>query len=230
MTARTRRTLFVSILLLALTLPAETILLKALQSPTDAEAIQAWTADLDSAQLSTVASRIQSYPFAYRKEILRALTPEQRSGVWRKHIAAYIQQHPELDSTAVTALQAAIAAATPDALSRAGSASETAATRAIAEQVQTLLGKDTAKYLFYYLGPTDGTFASHEPITMKLASYVRNNFVVQARSEWCDCAMNFGCDMYDSQCASGIYCYTYGSWPACGWFFNSECNGLCTGY
>src|SRR6187401_1886451 len=90
-TTRTRRTLFVSMLVLALTLPAETILLKALQSPTDAEAIQAWASDLDSAQLATAASRIQTYPFAYRKEILRALTPEQRSGVWRSHIAAYIQ-------------------------------------------------------------------------------------------------------------------------------------------
>jgi len=230
MTTKTRRTLFVSVLLLALALPAETILLKALQSPTDAVAIQRWATTLDDARLATAASRIQSYPFAYRKEIMRKLTPEQRSSVWRNHITTYIQQHPELASDAVTALNAAVAAVTPDALSRVASKAERLSTTAIAEQVQTLLGKDTAKYLFYTLGPADDTIASREPLTMKLASYVRNHFVVQARQSNCDCASWFGCDVWGTICSTTYYCYSFSSWPACGWWWNYECDGACMAY
>jgi hypothetical protein len=224
-TTRTRRTLFISFLVLALTLPAETILLKALQSPNDITAVQGWVADLDSAELTSAANQIQSYPFLYRKEIMRALTPDARSSVWRNHIATYIRQHPELGSDAVNALNAAIAVATPHALSADATKTEVAASVAVGEQISTLLGRDTAKYLLYYLGPVDGTFASREPLTMKLASFVRSHFVVLAES--CDCAMYFGCDIWGGECTQSTWCDSNSAWPACGWLFNSTCDALC---
>jgi hypothetical protein len=228
-TTKTRRTIFLAVLALVLTLPAETILLKALQSPTDSAAVRTWVGSLDSAELTSAAGQIESYPFAYRKEILRALAPDQRSLVWRAHIARYVKAHPELDSAAVNALKAAISVATPDAFSGDVSAATRLSTSAVAEQVASLLGRDTAKYLFYYVGPPDGTFASAEPMMMKMASFVRNNFVVLARTPDCDCATSFGCDGYDQLCRDTTYCVADESWPACGWWLNEPCNGICEG-
>jgi hypothetical protein len=213
---------------LALALPAETILLKALQFSTDTEAAQAWAEDLDSSELAAAGSVIDSYPFAYRKELMRAMKPEARSMVWRGFIARYVRQHPELPSDAVNALNAAIAVATPDLLSGKASNAASSSATAVAEQVEALLGRETARYLLYSLGPIDVTSASREPLTLKLASYVRNHFVVKA-DDWppCDCAMGQGCDVAAGICDNTNYCTPDSTWPMCSWFLYYTCNGLC---
>lgn len=229
MTTKTRRTLFLAVFVLALTLPAETILLQAIQSPTDSAAAERWVAGLDATSVQRAADDIQSYPFVYRKEIMRALPPAKRSAVWRDHIATYIRQHPELDAAAVTTMNAAIAAVTPNALSDKVTSAERNAVRAVGEQLQGMLGEDTAKYLLYYLGPRDMTFASAEPLTLKVASYLRNHFVTFAQSDNCDCQAWFGCDG-NLWCEENIYCNADTAWPMCGFAWNWQCDAICRGY
>ena len=75
MTVRTRRWVFASVLVLLLTLPAETMLLRALAAPTQDVAVQNWAVSLSPTSLQAAANQIQMYPFAYRKAILKQRPP-----------------------------------------------------------------------------------------------------------------------------------------------------------
>jgi hypothetical protein len=224
-TAKTKRRVFIALVVAALALPAETILLKALSSPTADDAAQSWVTGLSTADLVRESGRIQGYPFAYRRAIMGALTPELRSHVWRSHIYSYIQTYSSLDADAVAALMAAAAAASPDAFSQPSDATRAQASAA-ASDVEARLGREVAEFLLHRLGPKDGQFASLEPVTDKIARLVRQSFVAMAFIEDCDCNMDFGCGggMY---CSDTTACRTVESWPACGWFWNETCDGLC---
>jgi hypothetical protein len=154
------------------------------------------------------------------------VSPEKRAAVWQHHIERYIRLHPELDKGAVDVLQAAKSAATALALSKP-SASDRAAMRAVAEQVEALLGRDDALYLFHDLGPRGYTLAGAEPLLMKLATMVRSQFVVLARNWDCECSMSFGCGGYSDICSSQEYCQWDVEWPMCGWWWNEICDGMC---
>ena len=208
-----------------MTLPAESILLKAVSTASQTDAAAAWAAELSASEIRAAAQHVREYPLAYRRAILRELTGQERSDLWRRHIEEYITAHPELSKEAVVALEAARDAASPEALS-----APTAASRGhiavVASEVENLLGREVAEYLMYRLGPKDGQFASREPITDKLANYVRQAFVAMAFAEECDCATDFGCTI-GLLCKTNLGCTPDDDWPACGWFWNDTCDGLC---
>jgi hypothetical protein len=210
----------------ALLLPAESILLQALATPNEREAVRAWVRNLSADELGTAADNIQSYPFAYRREIMRALAPADRAAVWRDHIQTYLATHPGLDGNAENALNAALTLATPRAFADP-TADDRAQIDTVAEQVKTLLGAEEAKFLFYRLGPPDQQTASVEPLAMRLSNAVRRMFVALADAEDCDCNVGFGCDGVSTVCREGTGCNVDDSWPACGWFWNQTCDGLC---
>jgi hypothetical protein len=209
----------------ALTLPAETILLHALTTPSTQQAARTWVTSLTDAQTSAAASVIQSYPFAYRREIMRRLSPQQRSAVWQGHIKRYIAAHPGLDASTAALLYNAASLATPAELSAPTDATRTQIS-IIADQIKVLLGKSQADYLFYRLGPADNSIATAAPIAEQLADFVRNHFVVQARTEDCDCSRDFGCDG-GAYCSGALTCNRDDEWPMCGWFWTQVCDGLC---
>jgi len=210
----------------ALTLPAESILLQAVATPDSTQAISSWVAGLSYSDLNTAADTVQGYPFAYRKAIMAAVAPGKRSSVWRNHIQMYIDGHPQLDAAALAALEAAMDAASPDAFATPTDDSR-ARTETVGQQLMMLIGKDDTDYLLYRLGPRDGTFASLEPISQRLANWVRRSLVALARADDCDCSVDFGCDGYSTYCASGTGCTPDNSWPMCGWFWNDPCDGSC---
>ncbi len=165
-----------------LTLPTETILLKALGTPDTKQAAQQWVQGLTPSQLSSAAGAIQSYPFDYRRAIMTALPPGLRSKVWQDHLETYLASNPNIDAATAAALQSAIALVTPDLLSRSPTDDERTQIHAIAAQVTASLGTDTALDLLYRLGPADGTFPSAEPMTEKLADFLRRTFTLYAGS------------------------------------------------
>jgi len=211
-----------------LTIPAESVLLKALTFSSLQQMASTWVQSLSSDQLRTVSSVIESYPFAYRREVMRALSPTVRAFVWRRHIAKYIALHPNLDDATVALLSEAASFATteefttPSAEGRAGIAR-------IAEQTRLLLGTNDTLDLFYRLGPKDGMFASAAPLSDKLASYLRTHLIAQAsETEGCDCSTSFGCDSGGgTYCRGGVSCTRDEHWPMCGWWWNEPCDGLC---
>lgn len=227
MTSKTRHRLIFSLLVVALTLPAETILLKALQTTTDSAAVEQWASSLSSDELATAAASIESYPSAYRKGIMAQLSPAGRAGVWRAHIDKYIAAHRDLSGSVLDALKAAQSALTDDVLGPKGTATEQAALKATAVQIESLVGRDEATAIAAELGPKDGTFASLEPLSMKLASFVRHNISLSARNVTCDCNLSFGCGGYTQYCDNPYNCETYETWPRCGWWWNEACDGNC---
>ena len=228
MTIKTRRRVFIAVLLLAMTLPAETILLKALQSPDDKSAASEWVNSLSDEKFSSTAANVRSYPFVYRQAIMKRLTPDRRSAIWQAHLERYIQEHSSLDDATVDALRVAQKALTPQLLSDPGPADRAAIHDAAADVVKRL-GKEQADFLLYRIGPPDNTVATAEPLSMKLASVVRNTFVAFARNWDCECAMSWGCGGW-SMCTTEEYCQWDVEWPMCGWAWGDLCDGMCRGY
>jgi hypothetical protein len=226
-TIHTRRRVVAGVVALLLTLPTETILLKALGTPDTKQAAQQWVQGLTPSQLSSAADAIQSYPFAYRRAIMTALSPELRSSVWQSHIETYLTANPNLDDATASALQSAIALLTPDLLSRSPTDDERAEIHAIAAQVTASLGTDTALDLLYRLGPADGTFPSAEPVTEKLADFLRRSFTLYAGAGGCNCNTGWGCDG-GNYCSDQTGCTPNNGWPACGWLWEDPCDGSCT--
>jgi hypothetical protein len=225
-TAKTRRRVIGCVVALALTLPAESILLQAIGTPSSKQAVRQWVASLSSKDLLAAANAIESYPVIYRKEIMRALTPDLRAQIWREHIQMYIDTHPGLSSDALPALRAAIALITPDLFDGTG-AKHRAETALVADQITALLGRAEAEYLLYRLGPKDEQTASIEPLGMRLSNYVRDMLVVLATADDCDCSGGWGCESFGSSCRTSGSCTPDTDWPMCGWLWNEECDGLC---
>jgi hypothetical protein len=226
MTKSTRRRLLVACFVAVATIPAETILLKALTSSSDAQAATEWAAGLTSSEVRQEAGKIHRYPFAYRRAIMAKLSPEERSDVWRGHMRDYLDQMPGLTPDAVAAIDAAIEAASPDVF-----AAPTAASRAhiamVAAEVQKQIGQDAARYLLYRLGPKDEQIASSlTPLTDRLAGAVRRAFVALAFADECDCNIEWGCTS-SNRCAKNTGCTPREEWPACGWLWNETCDGIC---
>lgn len=226
MTAKTRRRVIVSLIAVGLTIPAETILLQAIATPSTKQAVRDWVSSLSSDELLQAGDAIQSYPVLYRKEIMRASSATRRAEIWRDHIQAYIDSHPHLSSDAIPVLEAAMSVMTPTLFSKSGN-KQRAQTQLIADQISAILGRGEAEYLLYRLGPRDEQIASIEPFRMRLTNYVRDLIVVLANAEDCDCSSDWGCDGYGSTCRTSVSCNVDSEWPSCGWLWNEDCNGLC---
>jgi hypothetical protein len=214
------------IVVVALTLPVEAILLQAISTPSTKQAVRQWVTSLSADELLSAAESIQSYPVIYRKEIMRALTPALRAGIWRDHIQTYIDTHPHLSSDAIPALQGALALITADLFDPRGDKKRNE-TALLADQLSALLGRGEAEYLLYRLGPRDEQTASIEPLRMRLTNYVRDLLVVHAEAEACDCSTGWGCEGYGESCRTSSACEVDSTWPACGWLWNEDCDGLC---
>jgi hypothetical protein len=224
MTAGTRRRLMIALVAVALTVPIEMLFFQAV-SATSEDQIQAWVESLSDEELAQAADDVRLYPVSYRRAIMRALTPAGRSEVWRDHIARYRDQ-TGTDSVAVPVLDAAIALASPSAFANPTDDLRTQIA-IVAEQLVAIVGREDAEYVLYRLGPRDDTFASIEPLWHKMANQVRGLMVALARDGDCQCNLDFGCEA-GPNCTDSISCEPVTEWPMCGWFWNEECNGVCS--
>jgi len=224
-TRSARRRVFVGVFVLILTVPAESILLRALAAPDQATAAQQWTANLAPDDLIAAGSRVQAYPFVYRRAIMAALSPQVRSWIWRGHLLRYVQLHPELDASAVALIQQAAKLATPEVLS--GVQGGSAEIRDVAAQMQVALGRDVVDSLLYRLGPKDTQVGSAAlPVRERLANFARQQFLVLAGGNGdCSCSTSWGCD--DGRCGDGAGCTVVDTWPMCGLLWLDECDGAC---
>jgi hypothetical protein len=226
LTGTTRRRVVVCLVAVALTLPIETFLLKAISTPSVQDAAHEWVANLTPDNLDAAASQVQAYPVAYRRAIMRALPAQARVVVWRRHIRDYIDAHPGLSPAAVAVLDEARDLITPELLSDPSSADRAQAAR-LGSELVALIGRDEAEHVLYRLGPRDGTFASREPFGERLANWVRGLVVAFARAESCDCATGWGCDGMGTYCRANTGCTVDTDWPMCGWLWSETCDGLC---
>lgn len=224
--SRTRRLVFLTALIVAVMLPAETILLRALVTPTQEMAVQGWVSGLDDNQLSRVSGQLSSYPLLYRREVMKRLDGRGRSAVWRNHLVNYLSAHPELDSSAVALVKTAMSLLSPTALAKP-SRDDAAAMQSVAEQLIAAIGREDTEFLLFRLGPPDGTFASAEPTALRLENTVRGWFIASAFFGECECSMNAGCFSWVESCSQAQGCQFVDTWPACGWGWYQDCDGMC---
>jgi hypothetical protein len=217
---------FFSLLIVLMTVPAEVILLRALVTPSQNQAIREWAEGLEPDALSRAADHIQSYPYQYRREIMRALSNEKRSEVWRNHLNAYLQANPQLDPAAAGLIRAASDVLTPEIFA-GPTDKQLSELHAVATQLVATLGQEEAEYLLYRLGPRDGTFASFEPLSMYLSNMVRTTFIPSAQIWNCECNMFWGCMDWGTSCTDKVFCLIDNDWPMCGWGWLDPCNGMC---
>lgn len=228
MTTRTRGLVFLSVLVFLITVPAELALVQAIVTPNQRAAVRQWVTRLSPDALATAAGRIQVFPMSYRREIMRALPLDQRSNVWRRHLRDYVRARPQLDPAAVALVETAARLLTPGFFAGPTDA-QRASLHAVGEQMQATLGAADTEYLLLTLGPRDGTFASFEPLAMRLGNAARSLFVVAAQSWDCDCASTFGCYDLSMHCSQAYACYADTDWPACGWAWSDPCDSICLG-
>jgi hypothetical protein len=198
---------------------------RAHRAPTAQDAAAAYVAGLTEAQLIGEAGRITQHQYAYRRAIMKALRPDQRAHVWREHLYRYVRAYPNLEPAAMAAINAAAALAVPETF-QAPTAQLRVQIATVAADVEAQLGREVAEYLLYRLGPKDGQQTTVEPVTDKLAAFVRETFVALAMIDPCHCSTEFGCED-GMQCSTAMACTPVTEWPACGWLWMSDCDGLC---
>jgi len=227
-TTRTRRRLLFCCLVVAFTLPVESVLLQAVSTPDVKTAAIEWATSLSPEVFERVSADVANYPLYLRRAIMRAASPQRRSQVWRGHIASYVDTHPDLSASALELLNEASALASPENLSTADAAAR-ARMKSVGDQLKALIGQEDVDNLLYRLGRRDGTFESHEPVSLQLSNWVRAKFTALAASfaADCDCNIGFGCDGLFVTCRDNTGCAPDEDWPACGWFWSETCDGVC---
>lgn len=228
MTTRTRRRLFLALLVVALTLPAESILLQALVSSSSTQDAEKWVAALSESELVAAGDQLRGYSYVYRREILRKAKPDLRVRFWSQHIKDYVSGHPALDEEQRDALATALSVLTPDALADP-SPEKRESMRLAGERVSKALGADEAAYLLVWVGPkTTPFYGSLDPLANRLATFVRNTFAADAQSApICDCLPQWGCYAFSDRCSNTEVCTEDGAWPMCGWYWSDSCTNLC---
>lgn len=227
MTSKIRRRVFLSMVVLALALPTEIMMLRVLATPSQQDAVRQWVGGLEAAALDQAVSEIQAYPYAYRRELMRALSPERRAGVWRDHVRDYAAAHRELDGSARDLLRAVESAIAVDLFTSEPTEVSRASIRAVGQQVVAMLGRDAADYLLLRLGDVDAKSGSAEPMAMRIENWLRGTFAALAQAADCDCSTSWGGCPQGTYCNNIYYCAPDNDWPMCGWLWQEACDGQC---
>ncbi len=234
MTASTRSRLMLCLVIGLITLPAEALLLPVARTPNASVAAMEWAASLDTAALRHAAARIDTYPGLYRRAIMGALSPADRSEAWRGYFRSYIAAHPSLSGDQVAVIEDAIEVASPDAFAAPVSAAHKAEIARVFDKTEAVLGKAAATELFITLGPKTLTRANPLPITQQLADRVRSWRVVSAAEDdpvVCNCNIEIDtCDIMPDpwlECSELYTCEFDLTWPMCGPFYCWACTGWC---
>jgi hypothetical protein len=234
MTASTRSRLMFCMVLGLITLPAEALLFPVARTPNASVAAVEWAASLDPAELREAAANIDAYPALYRRAIMTALPPADRSAAWREFFGEYIESHPALSTEQVAVLNDAIAVATPEAFTLPMKPELKERISLTFERTQKLLGASTANELFVTLGPARLERANALPFTQRIADSVRSWGVVRAAaSDISECNCNIEIDTCDIlpnpwlRCSELYTCEFDLTWPMCGPLWSWACTGWC---
>ena len=234
MTASTRNRLMLCAIVGLITIPAEALLLPVARTPNPAEAAVEWTAGLETAELRDAAANIEAYPPLYRRAIMDALSPEDRSHAWREFFQEYIAAHPTLTADQLAVMHDAIAVASPEAFTTSMSPALKQRISDVFEHANKSLGKDVATELFVTLGPKNLERANALPLRQQIADRVRSWRVASAQEATvsdCNCNIEIDtCDLMPNpwlRCSELFACNFDLDWPMCGPLWSWACTGWC---
>ena len=227
MTTRTQRHVWICALLMMLAAPLAYVTWPTVVG-SSAEAAMAWTAGLSVKEIEEAGANIEKYPFAYRREIMRALSPEKRSSVWRAHLERYLRNHPALSARAVADLRTIVEIFTPRFFSGTSPSGETLnRLEQAAVQVREELGRVEAGMLLERLGASDSELVNLN--IPSLLTFARNRLLVQAQYPQCECATqsDYCDDEWHCHFYAGEACNAVVVWPMCGTGWMYPCDGMC---
>jgi hypothetical protein len=233
MTASTRRGLLLCLVVGLIALPAEALLLPVARTPNPIEAAVEWSASLDAAELREAAANIEAYPPVYRKAIMGALTPDDRSSAWRQFFQDYLDANPSLTPDQIAVVRDAMNVASPAAFGRGLSAETKQSITEVFARAERVLGPNAAKELFVTLGPKQSAKANALPLRQQLADSLRSWRVANATEESSDCNCNVEIDTCDLMpnpwlaCSELYTCQFDMDWPMCGPLWSWACTGWC---
>lgn len=231
MTASTRSRLMVCAIVGLITIPIEAMLLPVARTPNPAAAAVEWTAGLNPAELRDAAADIDAYPALYRRAIMGALLPADRSHAWREFFRKHIDTHPALTSAQVSVLEEAIDVASAEAFAAPIPAAAKARIGEVFAKATAVLGPAAANELFVTLGPKELKRANALPMTQRVADRVRSWRVVSAEMTGCNCNIEIDtCDLMPDpwlQCSELYTCEFDLDWPMCGPLWSWACTGWC---
>ncbi|WP_211294796.1 bacteriocin fulvocin C-related protein [Streptomyces glaucescens] len=165
-------------------------------------AADAWvTANMD--RLPRTYEEIIRHTVPYRKAIVKALSPEERTAIWLANIDRYRQDHPHATTAQRQVMDRASALAARVFVSPGDHIEEM---RRLSMRAKEELGVQEAEAMAMRIGPADPP-------------------AIQARSADCSCSTQ-DCTC----CAGGYYCLRGGCTviPSdCGLFWLFDCNGRC---
>jgi hypothetical protein len=231
MTPQTRRRLAICAVLSVLILPAEIILLPVARTPDPLEAAMSWTDGLSAEELQRASFQIDAYPAVYRRAILSALGPADRSSVWRVHFLKYRSTHPDLTPEQTAVIEEALEIATSDAFMPPINPELKDQIQGTFNRAMAILGPKATQELFVSLGPTDNLRHNALPITQRFADRVRSWRTVSARVPDCNCNPEIDtCDISPDpwlSCSEQYSCEFDLDWPMCGPLWAWACTGWC---
>lgn len=234
MSASTRSKLMFCLVIGLITVPAEALIFPVARTPNASVAAVEWVNALDPAELHDAAANIDAYPALYRRAIMGALTPADRSDAWRGFFRGYIASHPTLSAEQTAVLNEAVEMATPEAFSLPVPANLKDRIGRVFAQAQAVLGTETATELFVTLGPRELKRANALPLTQRIADSVRNWRVVSAAADdpvSCNCNIEMDtCDILPDPwliCSEQYSCEFDLTWPMCGPLWSWACTGWC---
>ena len=233
MTASTRSRLLLCLIVGLIALPAEMLLLPVARTPDPVAAAVDWTASLDPAELREAAANIDAYPPVYRKAIMGALAPDDRSSAWRQFFQDYLDANPSLTSEQMAVVRDAMDVASPAAFGSGISAETKQRITEVFARAEKLLGPNAAKELFVTLGPKQSLKANALPLRQQIADNMRSWRVVNAGAESVECNCNIEIDTCDLMpnpwlaCSELYTCEFDQTWPMCGPLWSWACTGWC---
>ena len=234
MNASTRNRLMLCAIVGLITIPAEAMLLPVARTPNPAAAAVEWTEGLDPAELHDAAANIEAYPPLYRRAIMGALSPADRSHAWREFFQEYLDAHPSLTTDQAAILRDAIKVATPEAFTLTMSPDLKKQIGDVFERANKSLGTNVATELFVTLGPKNLQSASALPLRQQLADRVRSWRVASAQEPGatdCNCNIDIDtCDLMPNpwlKCSELYSCNFDLDWPMCGPLWSWACTGWC---
>jgi hypothetical protein len=232
MTASTRSRLLFCLVVGLIALPAEMLLLPVARTPNPITAAVEWTASLDSAELRQAAANIEAYPPVYRKAIMGALTPDDRSTAWRQFFQNYLDANSSLTADQVAVVREAMDVASPAAFGPGISAETKQRITEAFTRAEKVLGPNAAKELFVTLGPKQSLKANALPLRQQIADNMRSWRVVSAdESVECNCNVEIDtCDLMPNPwlaCSELYTCEFDQNWPMCGPLWSWACTGWC---
>ncbi|MFY0531479.1 bacteriocin fulvocin C-related protein [Nannocystis pusilla] len=179
----------------------------AIPTAEDCDSITAWIA-ANEANLPVEYDDLIRFPEAYRGRISAALSPAQRTSLWRQHFQAYQDAHPELSAEQAAFIDKAAAMTSPEFFT----GGRRATMAALESEAKMLFPEDRGYGVLARLGLDDPSGSINTP-----APRAETQCTCATDSDWCD--SRWDCKHNANDCVEIK--------DACGSWNAYHCNGMC---